>query len=167
MWGTLPDWLAAVGGVVTATTAIVLAVGLRARERTQALTELHLSLTTGETAAARETLGTLMYSRKYRHTVGELEAIAAYFKLIWAVHHSWNVFNHYHLDWSRRFGEPGPPKGGPRQTRAIASALTWNLREIEENLERFHATYSEKWEIEDSDAWGELVRITDKRQRKG
>ncbi|MFJ3035637.1 hypothetical protein ACIPC2_14610 [Curtobacterium pusillum] len=162
LWGSAADWVAAAAGIVTAGTAITLAVALERRERTQALTELHVALTTGDIGRARNVLGTLMYSRKYRHSVSELDGISAYFQLMWAVHHAYNVFNHYKLEWDFRHGTPtAAPQGRrtPRQAQIISNALTWNLQEIEHNLERFHDAYADKWEIEDADAWSELQRI--------
>lgn len=162
LWGSAADWVAAAAGLVTAGTAITLAVALERRERTQALTELHVALTTGDIGSARNVLGTLMYSRKYRHSIPELDGISAYFQLMWAVHHAYNVFNHYKLDWTFRHGTPTSgtqSRKAPRQARVISNALTWNLQEIEHNLERFHDAYADKWEIEDADAWSELQRI--------
>ncbi|WP_418516901.1 hypothetical protein ACNUCX_06740 [Curtobacterium flaccumfaciens pv. flaccumfaciens] len=155
---------AALAAVVTAATAIVLAAQLRKRERARALSDLHEHLTTGETAHARDTLGTLLYSKQYQRKVKRLDAISSYFRLIWAVQHARNVFDRYKLDWSLRVSPDTflarsrfRRRWRTKQAREIANALTWNLREIEENLNRFHYEYSEHWAVEDDDAWQELL----------
>lgn len=150
-WPEVAAWAGGLGTLATAIIAVVLAAQLRNREKRQALVELHASLTSGETAAARNTVGTLLYSKKKR-TVSELAAIEAYFHLIWAIQRARNVFRIHGFNWSSL---TGPPRRRSRQNE-IELALTWNLTEIAENVVTFHEAYGEKWKVEDADAWDEM-----------
>ena len=156
--GDLATWAGVFLSLVTAVIAAVVFVGLRRRERRQALADLHVSLTTGETAAARNTIGTLLYSSRRRDFPSRLDAIAAYFALIWALQRSRNVFRTYLL--------PADELDSPmsrwsavtrgRSRRDAAEALSWNVTEIADNVVRFHDEFGEQWAVEDADAWDEI-----------
>lgn len=155
-WPELASWIGAAGAFATAMIAIVLAVQLRKREKRQALVELHASLTSGETAAARNTIGTLLHSKKKNAKPDVLTSIDAYFKLIWAIQRARNVFRVHGFHWTS-LGETWKWNRVKRaRSKEIQAALTWNLKEIADNVVQFHAEYGEKWDVEDADAWLEL-----------
>ena len=152
----LASWIGAVGALATAIIAVVLAAQLRNRDRRQALVDLHASLTSGETAAARNVLGTLLYSKKFGKKVDQLTAVTAYFQLIWALQRARNVFRLHGLHWAS-LQEPNESSRAKRARAAEKEgALSWNLREIAENVIEFHSNHSEKWKVEDADAWTEM-----------
>ncbi|WP_347976177.1 hypothetical protein [Microbacterium sp. ProA8] len=156
--GDLATWAGVLLSLVTAVIAAVVFVGLRRRERRQALTDLHVSLTSGETAAARNTIGTLLYSSHRRDLPSRLDAIAAYFALIWALQRSRNVFRTYLLP-SNELDSPMSRWGAAtrgRSRRDAAEALSWNVTEIAENVVRFHDEFGRRWAVEDADAWEEI-----------
>ena len=131
------------------------------REKRQALTALHVALTTGETANARNTIGTLFYSGRRLDRPGRSESIRAYFDLIWAMQRARNVFRIYKIRWLplRRLG------GSNKTARSEAiDALNWNLREIADNIARFREEYGEIWAVEDEDAWLDIRDFFDQNQ---
>ena len=149
-------WIGALGALSTAAIAIVLASQLRNRERRQALVDLHTSLTSGETANARNAIGTLLYSKKHRRHVDELEAIDAYFRLIWAIQRARNVFRVHGFHWTSLDGPERKNWAQQKRKVEIESALSWNLQEIADNVVEFHLKYCKKWNVEDHDAWDEM-----------
>ncbi|WP_438853909.1 hypothetical protein [Agromyces sp. M3QZ16-3] len=152
--GDIGTWAGALAAATTAATAIVLAAQLRNRERRQALVDLHVSLTTGETALARNVIGTLLLNKSFRGRPAKLEAIDAYFRLIWSVQRARNVFRAHGFHWESL----DPPEGAKRNSRQRETerALSWNLIEIAENIVEFHHVYVQKWGVEDKDAWDEM-----------
>lgn len=159
--GDLATWAGVLLSLVTAVIAAVVFLGLRRRERRQALTDLHVSLTSGETAAARNTIGTLLYSSRRRDLPSRLDAIAAYFALIWALQRSRNVFRTYLLP-AKDLDSPTSRWGAvtrSRSRRDAVEALSWNVTEIAENVVRFHDEFGQRWSVEDADAWEEISRF--------
>jgi len=160
--GDLATWVSVAFTVLAGLAAIAGFAMLRRRERRQALTELHTSLTSGETARARNTIGTLLYAAEQDVKPGKLDSIEAYFALIWALQRARNVFRTYALEW-RELSAPQP-----RLTKLMGSrksdaslALTWNLTEIAENVVLFHDTFREPWAVEDDDAWADIGAYVD------
>lgn len=156
--GDLATWVGVLLSLVTTIIAAVISVGLRRRERRQALTDLHVSLTSGETAAARNTVGTLLYSSSTEDLPSRTDAIAAYFGLIWALQRSRNVFRTYLLP-ANELNSPASrwstiTRG--RSRRDAADALSWNVTEIAGNVVRFHDEFGARWAVEDADAWKEI-----------
>ena len=156
--GDVASWATLLFSVVTAAAAGGAFLGLRKRERRLALADLHTALTTGETAAARNTIGTLLYAAAPKDRPSRHECIRAYFSLIWAVQGARNVFRAQLL--------PNKQLDAPlsrweeitrrRHMKDAAAALTWNLSEISENLVRFHDFYGSVWGVQDRDAWEEI-----------
>jgi len=156
--GDLATWAGVLLSFATAIIAVFVFFGLRRRERRQALADLHVSLTSGETAAARNTIGTLLYSTSRSDLPSRLDAIAAYFALIWALQRSRNVFRTYLLP-ANELDSPMSRWGAVtrgRSRRDAAEALSWNLTEIAENVVRFHDEFCAQWDVEDADAWEEI-----------
>lgn len=155
--GDLATWVSVAFTVIAGISAAVAFVMLRRRERRQALTDLHASLTSGETARARNTVGTLLYAQDEADHPPRLESIEAYFALIWALQRARNVFRTYSLHWIALEAPPISRSGltAPRSNDATL-ALTWNLTEIAENVVQFHDLYSTGWAIEDEDAWDDI-----------
>jgi len=156
--GDVATWAGVLLSLATAVIAAVVFFGLRRRERRQALADLHVSLTSGETAAARNTIGTLLYSTGSSDLPSRLDSIAAYFALIWALQRSRNVFRTYLLP-ANELDSPMSRWGAVTQGRSrrdAAEALSWNVTEIAENVVRFHDEFGEKWAVEDADAWKEI-----------
>lgn len=157
--GDLATWVSVLLTVIAGVTALFGFVTLHRRERKQALTELHSSLTSGETAQARNTIGTLLHAQDEADRPARLESIAAYFSLIWAVQRARNVFRIYSLEWqdleapSTRLGRIKAPRRGDAK-----EALTWNLSEIAVNIVQFHDLYGADWGVEDKDAWNDIGR---------
>jgi len=156
--GDLATWVSTTFTVVTGVAAVFVYVRLRRRDRRQALTDLHVSLTTAETAVARNTIGTLLYSTDRRDTPPRLECIAAYFALIWAIQRARNVFRTFGLPWQSLEAPQSRSRSAisARATKDASQALTWNLVEIAEGVVRFHFEYAEAWSVEDEDAWKEI-----------
>ncbi|MGD8166660.1 hypothetical protein ACEXOS_005515 [Herbiconiux sp. P16] len=149
-WGDVPTWIGAIGGFVAAIAAVVtvlfawrISAQLRDRERRQALADLHLDLTTGETAHARHVIGTAMYGEP--DTEATSDAIAALFALYWAVQRVANL-RLVHASTSNSAAD--------LQTREF---LTWNLDEIVSNIIEFRRQYREKLHIRDKDAWRSFI----------
>lgn len=159
--GDLATWVGVLLSLVTATIAAVVFFGLRRRERRQALSDLHVALTSGETAAARHAMGTLLYSPQTSDHPSRLDAIAAYFALIWALQRSRNVFRTYLLP-ANELDSPmsrwsAVTRG--RSRRDAAEALSWNVTEIAENVVRFHDKFGEPWAVDDADAWKDISQF--------
>lgn len=162
-FGDLATWTSVALTMITGVVAVFVFIRLRLRDRRQALTDLHISLTSGETAAARNTVGTLLYATRRQDHPSRLDSIAAYFALIYAVQRARNVFHTYSVPWT--------PLGTPqsrlrelatgRPARDSRLALSWNLAEIGQNLVRFHDEYGSRWGVEDTDAWDELKDYAD------
>jgi len=144
----------------TVITAVVAAIGfwlLRQRDRRQALADLHASLTSGETAHARNVIGTLFYSDDEKARPDREAAIESYFALIWAVQRARNVFRAYGIPWrSLDTPQSGLSKLMSAGSNDASLALTWNLVEIAENVGRFHEKYGEAWSVDDGDAWADM-----------
>lgn len=146
-----------------ATLAIfVLACSARRRERRSALSDLHGSLTSGETAIARNTIGTLLYASR-RYAPSKPEAIEAYFRLMWSLQRARNIYRAQGIYWKALSG----PSGWFQRLlffwrqRESRLALTWNVNEIAENIVIFHDRFSDKWDVEDDDAWEEITKFVD------
>ena len=101
-------------------------------------------------------MGNLLYAEPEDHP-RKLDAIAAYFALIWALQRARNVFRTYGMQW-RALNQP------QRRLSALTAAgskdasiaLTWNLTEIAENVSRFRDEYKVQWNVEDEDAWADV-----------
>lgn len=146
-----------IGAALTAVIAIVLAAQLRNRERRLALVDLHISLTTSETAEARDVIGTLIYGRGLAGRARKQDAISAYFKLIWALQRARNVYIVYGFDWGQERRSLRRRLVSSSREREARNLLTWNVTEIADNVALFHANYAEKWDIEDDDAWRDIA----------
>lgn len=160
--GDVATWAGAAFSLITGVVAIILATQLRNRERRLALVDLHQSLTTGETAAARNVMGTLLYADAGSAPT-KLDSIDAYFRLIWAVQRARNVFRTYKLCWKSLSGPVSRLDRiqlGRRQ-RESDLALTWNLNEVAQNLVIFHDLYQEAWNVSDGDAWADVEDFVD------
>lgn len=167
--GDLATWVSVVLTVIAGVTAVIGFVTLRRRERRQALTDLHASLTSGEAAAARNTIGTLLYASSEDDCPARLDAIAAYFALIWAVQRARNVFRIYSLEW-RDLEAPSTRLERIKSSRSgdAKDALTWNLSEIAVNIVQFHDRYGANWSVEDKDAWDDIGSyVNAERLRRG
>lgn len=156
--GDLATWFGVGFSVLTAVIAGIAFRQLRLRERRQALSDLQVSLTTGETAAARNVIGTLLYSDNKRDLPSRLDSISAYFALIWALQRARNVFRAQLLP-SSELNSPisrwaAVTRG--RRMKDAAAMLSWNINEIAENVVRFHDTYGSRWHVSDNDAWKEM-----------
>ncbi len=154
--GDLATWVSVAFTLVAGAAAAGAFVHLRRRERRQALTDLHVSLTTAETARARNTIGALLYGDQ-SSSPSKAESIEAYFALIWALQRARNVFRTYGFHW-RELNQPQRRLSAlisPRK-RDASLALTWNLTEIAENVVRFRDLYQRAWAIEDADAWADV-----------
>lgn len=154
--GDLATWASLLVTLLGAIAAGLAFWWLRRRERRQALTDLHASLTSGETAHARHIMGTLLYADP-QDRPAKLDSIAAYFALIWALQRARNVFRTFGMHW-RELNQPQTRLSALSATgRKDASiALTWNLTEIAENILRFRAEYKTIWNVEDGDAWADV-----------
>ncbi|MEV7631208.1 hypothetical protein AB0N64_02240 [Microbacterium sp. NPDC089318] len=160
--GDLATWISLAFTVIAGAAAAGAFWMLRRRERRQALTELHSSLTSGETATARNILGTLLYSRAEDDLPGRGESIEAYFALIWALQRARNVFRTFGIHWTRLDAPQGRLSSVMRSGTTDATlALTWNLVEIAENVIRFHDVYSHEWQVDDEDAWADISAYVD------
>lgn len=159
--GDVATWAALIYSVLTALAAGAAFFRLRKRERRQALAELHTSLTTGETAAARNTIGTLLYSASPEDRPARIECISAYFSLIWAVQRARNVFRAQLLPTSQLDSPISRWEAVTRGRRMkdAAAALSWNLAEIAENLVQFHDLHGSEWDVRDKDAWDEIGKF--------
>jgi len=153
--GDVATWVGSLAALATAVSAVIIASRLRRGERRQALVDLHVSLTTGETAHARNVMGTLLLSGSETTRPSKLEAIDAYFRLIWSVQRARNVFRIHKFHWTS-IELPEGVKPSSMQQEA-ERALSWNLREIAENVVEFHDRYCASWDVEDRDAWEEMA----------
>ncbi|MBF4570484.1 hypothetical protein ITJ57_17090 [Plantibacter sp. VKM Ac-2880] len=163
-WGLEPGDLAGWASVlITLGSSIVLIfvwVHLRRRERRLALAELHLSITTGETAEARDLLGSLFYSPA-EDGPSRSESIAAYFKLIWAVQRARNVFHAYKFTWTTLDTAPSRLASDSRRVSDAERIMSWNLIEMARNIVMLHDEYGIDWSIQDEDAWREMASYMD------
>lgn len=146
-------WISAIGSLGTAAIAVALAIELRNRERRQALVDLHVSLTTGETARARHVVTSVLLAAQHQNKAERLFAIESSFGLIWAMQRARNVFRLHRFDWT-----PVAEVDAPRRarTREVEAMLSWNLREIALAAVEFHTRFGVSWKIRDDDAWTEL-----------
>lgn len=163
-FGDVATWVSVAFTIVTAVIAATAFVLLRKRERRQALTELHDSLTSGETARARHTLGSLLYSTSDADRPGRRECIEAYFVLIWALQRARNVFRAFGIPWERldaRQSRLTSILKNSSKKKDATIALTWNLVEVAENIVEFRYRYHEKWSIADADAWADVSTFID------
>lgn len=155
--GDLATWVSVVLTIIAGAAAVTGFAFLRRRERRQALTDLHASLTSGETARARHTVGALLYGTDSDTKPGRLEAIEAYFALIWALQRARNVFRTYALSWRALDSTPYRlSRLMLTRTDDASLALTWNLTEIAENVVIFHDRFGDECAVEDADAWEDI-----------
>lgn len=160
--GDLAAWASV---VLTAVAAVAAGYGffyVRARERREALAALHASLTSGETAVARNTIGTLLHGGR-RDRPSRLDCIQSYFALIWSLQRARNVFRAHNLHWKTLQAPNSRVRRAARGGRPDEAtiALTWNLREIAENVVMFHDRYSTSWSVEDDDAWTDVSEFVE------
>ena len=141
--GDIATWVGSLGAVVASVFALVIATSLRGRERRQALANAHVDLTTGEVAAARDVIGTLLYGTPSQ--ADKVQSISALFRLYWAVQRFANV---------QRVYMPRPDR---RHEKRIEEFLTWNLTEIVLNIGMYRLRFGEELTVEDDDAWQDLV----------
>lgn len=159
--GDIAAWASLIVSIFAGAAAVVVFVSNGRRDRRTAVSSLHVSLTSGEIAAARHIVGNLLYSNTSNVEGGRSEAISAYFILIWAMQRSRNVFRIYKLEWRPLKQASAVPRASARD---VMDALTWNLSEIAENLSRFHEEYGERWSVDDADAWDEMREFFDRNQ---
>ena len=160
--GDAATWAGAIFSLLTGAVAVVIAAQLSNRERRLALVQLHQDLTSSEIATARNTMGTLLYSEPDLAPT-RLDAIEAYFRLIWALQRARNVFRIHEMYWQSLTGPATRSerlRHGRRHKEATL-ALTWNLNEIAENVVRFHDAYGDDWQISDRDAWKDVAKFVD------
>ncbi|WP_104090837.1 hypothetical protein [Cryobacterium sp. N19] len=138
-WATL---IGSIGALGTAAVAFVISRQLKTRERRQAIASIHYDLTTGEAASARDVIGTLLYGNGL-DAVPKQDAIAALFRLYWAIQRAENTYRVHELD----------PVSSKKLSGQQELFLSWNFREIVQNIVAFHDGYGEKLCIEDADAW--------------
>lgn len=155
--GDVATWATLVFTVVTALIAGGGFLLIWRRDRRQALADLHVSLTSGETAHARNVIGTLLYSSDTTANPGREESIESYFAMIWALQRARNVFRAHRITW-RALNTPQSrlSKIMSAGSTDATLALTWNLVEIAENVGQFHEKYGEAWSVDDGDAWAEM-----------
>ncbi|MHC5796133.1 hypothetical protein ACVXZ4_08250 [Lacisediminihabitans sp. FW035] len=142
----MSDWaniIAACASVLTAAFAILISLGLGRREKRQAIASVHVDLTTGETAAARDAIGSVLYARNGLRSVGKERAISSLFKLYWAVQRTENTYRvmNFRPDATGRF------------ENNEEAFLSWNFREIVQNIVEFRRRYRRRLQIQDDDAW--------------
>lgn len=142
-WGDVATWIGSCGAVIAALLAGAISIQLRSRERRQAIASIHADLTTGETAKARDTIGTVLYASGGLQTVGPQEAISAFFKLYWAVQRAENTYRVFNFD----------PATSKKMNGQQEYFLSWNFREIVQNIVDFHHKYGDQLRIADQDAW--------------
>lgn len=160
--GDLATWVSLLFTVIAGVAAASAFLVLRRRERRQALTELHTSLTSGETALARNTIGSLLYAVDGSDRPDRSASIEAYFALIWALQRARNVFRTFGVRWTPLNEQQSRLSSIMRAGSTDATlALTWNLVEIAENVVRFHDLLSEEWSVEDDDAWRDISGYVD------
>ena len=159
--GDLAAWASVCLTVLAAGGTIYAFVTLRRRDKRQALTDLHTALTTGETAAARNTLGTLLYSVDDQVRPPRADCIAAYFALIWSLQRAQNVFLTHGVKWKAlHTPQRSLTEVMARGRRSDAEAiLTWNLNEIAESVVLFHHDFGGRWAVTDDDAWKDISRF--------
>jgi hypothetical protein len=117
------------------------------RDTRRLLAEVHRDLTTGEVAAARNVIGTLLHSRAESDAT-RLDVIDAYFRLIWGVQRALNALRVH----SRR-----RPNLDTRASNAAGSFWSWNFEELVAEIGTVHWRFSDEFDIQDADAWHELV----------
>lgn len=142
----MSDWaniIAACASVLTAIFAILISFGLARREKRQAIASVHIDLTTGETAAARDAIGSVLYARNGLRTVGRERAVSSHFKLYWAIQRAENTYRIFNFR---------PDATGKFENEEEAF-LSWNFREIVQNIVKFRRRYGSQLHIEDDDAW--------------
>ena len=139
----LANVIAACASVLTAIFAILISFGLGRREKRQAIASVHVDLTTGEAAAARDVIGSVLYARNGLGSVGRERAISSYFKLYWAVQRAENTYRVLNLraDSTGRFENDEE------------AFLSWNFREIVQNIVEFRRRYGSRLRVQDDDAW--------------
>lgn len=155
--GSVTDWWALALSIVTGVVALAGFLFVERRDRLQALTDLHATLTSGEIAQARHTVGSLLYSDPQQAESDKENSIAAYFVLVWALQRSRNVFRTRRMHW-RTLDQPQSlwstvMHSGSSDASVI---LTWNLTEIAQNVSEFHSRYGEAWSVADEDAWQDV-----------
>jgi hypothetical protein len=149
---------------VAATVGVAIALGVSGskrralderRGRQQAMTDVHLRLTTGEVAQARHVVGDLMAAtgseaaNRIRQSPGEY--ISAYYTLVWALES---------IDNSRRIWILGL-HDGQRST-----FLKWNEDELKASLPRLRQMLISAvpgFEQSSQDAWDSLTQIISER----
>lgn len=146
VWNDWASTVAAVGAVIAAVVAIVIAVQLSQRERRQALASVHVDLTRGETAKARDLIGSVLYSKRGIKAVDPQSAIAALFRLYWAVQRLENVYRVYRIK-----------PNAQRSRRLHETYMSYNFNDVVKNLVQFRQTYGAKLGVSDDEAW-ELFR---------
>ena len=134
--------IGSIGALATAAIAYAIAMQLKTRERRQAIASIHFDLTTGEVASARDAIGTVLYGGGL-DKAREQEAIAALFRLYWAIQRAENTYRVHELD----------PASSKKLSGQQELFLSWNFREIVQNVVAFHDGYGERLHIEDSEAW--------------
>jgi hypothetical protein len=145
LFNDIANTAAAIGAITAAGTAIVIAAQLRSRDRRQAFADAHLDLTTGETAQARDVIGTVLYSNRGIRGVSTDEAIGALFRLYWAVQRLENLYRVFGI----QMGNGRTTKIG----RLHDSYISYNFKEIVSNVVAFRHKYHERLRIADNEAW--------------
>lgn len=141
-WNDIGTLVGGVSASVAAIVAVVIAVQLDARERRQALASVHVDLTTGDTARARDIIGQVLYSKKGLKAVDRDAAISAFFRLYWAVQRLENAYLVYRITTKRA-----------RWQGLHETFLTYHFNEIAFEVAEFRRRHKQALEIADNDAW--------------
>lgn len=158
--GDLATWVSVALTAIAGAAAVSAFVMLRRRERRQALTDLHVALTSGEIAQARNAIGAVIYG--VETGPNRAHAIEAYFALLWAIQRARNVFRTYGIRWRSLDSRQSSLASVVRTGNADAAfALTWNLTEMAESVVRFRDLHHEAWGIDDADAWADIGQYID------
>jgi hypothetical protein len=143
--------LLAIAATVTAIAASLAAVAgfaysnaQSARAKQASLAAVHSELTTGETAAARNVMGTFRYTQHGASAspgsgdgVTDAEVRQAYFVILWAIERADNALSHY----------------SARDQHRASGFIRWNLDELTRNVVWFRSMHAERLGVSDEDAW--------------
>jgi hypothetical protein len=119
---------------------IVHTASAAARAKTAALAAVHVDLTSGEVAAARDVMGTFRYSQdggRMPERVTDADAVRAYFAILWAVERADNALSYY----------------SARSQRRASAFIGWNLDELTRNMVWFRTAHGARLHLDDSHSW--------------
>lgn len=139
----LATWTGSLAAIIAAVVAGYVSRQLRQRERRQAIADINTDFTTGEVAEARDVVGTALYAPDGLSLVGPRELINAYFKLHWAFQRAQNTYRVFGLRPTTSASIGGQHK----------DFLSWNFREVVQNIVIVHNKFGSELHIADEDAW--------------